>query len=47
MKLYINNISKSFKKNLVLDDITCELESGKVYGFVGRNGCGKTMLFRP
>jgi ABC-2 type transport system ATP-binding protein len=46
MKLYINNISKSFKKNLVLDDITCELESGKVYGFVGRNGCGKTMLFR-
>ncbi len=46
MILKVNNISKSIKKNKLLNGISLELESGKVYGFVGRNGSGKTMLFR-
>lgn len=30
----------------VLDNINLKLQSGKIYGFVGKNGSGKTMLMR-
>ncbi len=46
MILTAENICKSIKGNAVLKDICLELHSGKVYGFIGRNGSGKTMLFR-
>lgn len=46
MKIIAENISKTIKNKIILDDINLELENGKIYGFVGRNGCGKTMLFR-
>ena len=46
MKLVADNISKSIKNKVILHDINIEFESGKVYGIVGRNGSGKTMLFR-
>lgn len=39
-------INKSIRKNRILTDISLELESGHVYGLWGRNGSGKTMLFR-
>ena len=46
MKIIAENIVKTIKKRIILDNINLELESGNIYGFVGRNGCGKTMLFR-
>lgn len=48
MQGYINikNLSKKIKKNVVLDNINLELDKGKIYGFRGINGSGKTMLFR-
>ena len=46
MKIIAENIVKTIKKKIILDNISLELESGNIYGFVGRNGCGKTMLFR-
>ncbi len=46
MELIVRNVSKTIKGNKVLDNISLELQSGKIYGFVGRNGSGKTMLFR-
>ena len=46
MKINIDNISKSFDKGLVLNNINLYFESGKVYGLKGRNGSGKTMLLR-
>lgn len=46
MKLTAENISKNIGGKEILKNISIELESGKVYGFVGRNGSGKTMLFR-
>jgi ABC-2 type transport system ATP-binding protein len=46
MKLLAKNVSKKIKDKEILCDINLELESGLIYGFVGRNGSGKTMLFR-
>lgn len=42
----IKNLYKEISKNPILSDINLTLEDGKIYGFVGRNGSGKTMLFR-
>ncbi len=42
----VNNVSKRFGEQEVLSDISVELDSGKIYGLVGRNGCGKTMLMK-
>ena len=45
MQLVINNFTKSYGDNLVLDDINFSFEQGKIYGLLGRNGSGKTTLF--
>ena len=42
----INNLSKYISGKLILENINLHLEDGYVYGFIGRNGSGKTMLFR-
>lgn len=42
----IKNLTKQIKNNIILDNINLELDKGKVYGFRGINGSGKTMLFR-
>ena len=46
MILTAEHISKTIRGREILHDVSLELHSGKVYGFVGRNGSGKTMLFR-
>ncbi|MDO5047595.1 MAG: ATP-binding cassette domain-containing protein [Anaerococcus sp.] len=46
MKIRASNITKSFGKNLVLDDVSFDLAKGKISGIVGRNGSGKTTLFK-
>lgn len=45
MNFKIQNLSKSFNKKQVLNDISFSFESGKIYGLLGRNGAGKTTLF--
>lgn len=42
----VKNLYKYINDKLILENINISLEHGKVYGFVGRNGSGKTMLFR-
>lgn len=42
----VSNISKTISGASILEDISLNLYEGKVYGFQGRNGSGKTMLFR-
>lgn len=42
--LLCSGISKKYGKNLVLDQVTLEIEHGKIYGLIGRNGAGKTTL---
>lgn len=46
MEIIINNLTKKLSNTNVLDNINLKLESGKIYGFVGKNGSGKTMLMR-
>lgn len=42
----IENATKVIKDRTLLDGISLELPRGGVYGFMGINGSGKTMLFR-
>lgn len=42
--LECKNVCKSYKDNEVLKDLNLVLESGKIYGLIGRNGVGKTTL---
>lgn len=46
MVLEAVHMNKTIKGRIILKDINLRLESGKIYGIVGRNGSGKTMLFR-
>ena len=46
MLLCAKDICKKIRGKTVLSHVNLELESGTIYGFVGRNGSGKTMLFR-
>ncbi len=46
MELLAEKLNKTIKGNVILKDVDLSLEKGTVYGFVGRNGSGKTMLFR-
>lgn len=40
------NVTKRFKGITALDDVNIEIDSGRIYGFVGNNGAGKTTFMR-
>lgn len=42
----IKNLNKIIKNKVILNNINLNLEEGKIYGIIGKNGCGKTMLFK-
>lgn len=42
----IEHVTKKFKEDTVLYDIDVSMEQGKVYGFAGNNGSGKTVLMK-
>jgi ABC-2 type transport system ATP-binding protein len=44
--LKLKNVSKTLDKRLILNNISLDMAPGKIYGFNGKNGSGKTMLFR-
>lgn len=46
MELFVENGNKTIRGRRILCDVNLELYGGNVYGFIGRNGSGKTMLFR-
>jgi ABC-2 type transport system ATP-binding protein len=46
MKIKLENIGKTIKGQMIFQNVNVELMSGYIYGFVGYNGCGKTMLLR-
>lgn len=44
--IVIDHLTKVYGNQTVLDDVNLVLESGSIYGLVGRNGSGKTMLLK-
>lgn len=45
-RIVVEDLVKTIKDALILDHINLVMESGKIYGLRGKNGCGKTMLMR-
>ena len=42
----LNGVKKSFGHHEVLSDITFDVHKGDIFGVIGRNGCGKTTIFK-
>ena len=45
-KIVTENASIKIKNKYILKDINLEFENGKIYGFYGRNGSGKTVFMK-
>lgn len=46
MKIEMKNISKKFDGNVILKNVNLTFEDGHIYGFIGRNGSGKSVLLK-
>ncbi|MCM1468621.1 MAG: ATP-binding cassette domain-containing protein, partial [Alistipes sp.] len=46
MEIKFENYTKKIKGVTVLDHISIQMTSGKIWGLSGPNGSGKTMLMR-
>ena len=44
--LEIRNLTKSYGKGPVLQNVSLNVDSGRIVGGIGPNGCGKTTLFK-
>ncbi len=42
----LKNLTKSFGKTKVLENLNCQIPDGAIYGLVGANGAGKSTLLR-
>ena len=46
MKIQLENVSKEFDGNIVLKDVNLEFKEKNIYGLIGRNGSGKSVLLK-
>ena len=44
--LEAKGITKKYRQTLALDNVELKLQKGKIYGFIGQNGAGKTTFLR-
>lgn len=42
----ISNLSKTFGKKSVLENLNCNIQTNSIYGLIGANGAGKSTLLR-
>ena len=45
-QIVLEHVGKKYRKKCILQDISVTFSSGKVYGLIGENGAGKTVLLR-
>ncbi len=45
-EIFVENVTKAFGGQEVLKTVCVKFEMGKIYGIVGRNGSGKTVLIK-
>lgn len=45
-RIKVENVTKKFGEDTALDEVSANFEKGKIYGIIGRNGSGKTVLFK-
>lgn len=45
-EIFVENVTKAFGGQEVLKTVCVKFERGKIYGIVGRNGSGKTVLLK-
>ncbi|MGL5068524.1 MAG: ABC transporter ATP-binding protein [Sarcina sp.] len=45
-KIELKDISKEFKNHKVLENVNISFENGEIYGLIGRNGSGKSVLMK-
>lgn len=46
MKIETINVSKQFKKKIILNSVNLSLDDGYIYGLVGANGSGKSVFLK-
>ena len=44
--IQLRHICKSYRKHRVLEDVSVSFAEGQIHGMIGRNGSGKTQLFK-
>ena len=44
--IHVEHVTKQFKDEFVLNDVSLYVNEGEIIGIVGKNGSGKTMLFK-
>ena len=42
----VTGVTRRYRDQLALDDVTFDVEEGSITGLLGRNGAGKTTLLR-
>lgn len=42
----ISNLKKYYGKNLIINDVSCEINKGEIFAIVGHSGAGKSTLLR-
>lgn len=42
----VENVTKIYQNQKVLDQVSLQVQENKIYGIIGRNGSGKTVLFK-
>ena len=46
LAIEVKNVTKAFKETVAVNNVSVSFEKGKIHGIVGRNGSGKTVLFK-
>ena len=44
--LKVNGLTKKYGSKTALNNVTFSVEKGRIYGFIGENGAGKTTAIR-